>query len=71
MEHIKKHQAVCRQPRPSSLSSIIVSVVLGEALRRLFFTNTVTTLSCCRNSSTTSVVLLDQEGEDVIELNVC
>ena len=55
----------------SSLSSVIVSVVLGEALRRLFFTNTVTTPSCCRNSSTTSPLLPDQESEDVIELNVC
>ena len=27
--------------------------------------------SCCRNSSTISPVLLDQEGEDVTELNVC
>ena len=40
----------------------LVSVVLGEAWRRLFFTNTVTTSSCYRNSSTTSPLLLDQEG---------
>jgi hypothetical protein len=45
--------------------------MLGEALQRLFFTNTITTPSCCRNSFTTSPLLLDQEGEDVIELNVC
>ena len=44
---------------------------LREALRKLFFTKTVTRLSCCRNSSTTLPVLLDQEGEDVIELNMC
>jgi hypothetical protein len=45
--------------------------VLGEALQKLFFTNTVTMPSCCRNSSTTLPLLLDQEGEDVIELNMC
>src|SRR3954463_2520390 len=27
--------------------------------------------SCCRNSSTTSPLLLDREGEDIIEPNVC
>ena len=27
--------------------------------------------SCCRNSSTTSPLLLDREGEDVTEPNVC
>ena len=32
---------------------------------------TVITPSCSRNSSTTSPLLLDREGEDVIELNVC
>jgi hypothetical protein len=58
-------------PAPSSLSFVIVSVVVGEALRGLFFTTTVTTPSCYRNSSTTSPLLLDREGEDIIELNVC
>src|SRR3954469_22648194 len=62
---------MCRKPHPSSLSYVIVSVVLREALRRLFFTNTVTTPSCCRNSSTTSPLVLDREGEDVTEPNVC
>ena len=60
---------VRRHTLPSRLSSVIVFVVLGEALRRLFFTNTVTTPSCYRNSSTTLLLLLDQEVEDVIKFN--
>jgi hypothetical protein len=63
--------AVCRHPFASSfLLRSRSSQCLGEALGDCF-TTTVTTPSCCRNSSTTSPHLLDQDGEDIIKLNVC
>ena len=59
-----------RHPSPRCHSPSSCYVVHGEALWNNF-TTTITMSSCCQNSSSTSPVLLDQEGEDVIELNVC
>ena len=64
-------QAVCGAPSPSSSNSSSVHIHCAWRSPADSFTITVTTPSCCQNSSTTSTLLLDQEGEDVIELNVC
>ena len=62
--------AVCGAP----LHSLVIRPVFPQCMVKPCgneFTITVTTPSCCGNSSTTSPLLLDREGEDVTKPNVC